>query len=57
MITYSPPSPWVKEQVCLGLAIAQQQFVERHGGTLKVDSVVGQGTEFTIMLPVAVKTH
>ncbi|MEH2049758.1 AAA family ATPase [Nostoc sp.] len=41
----------------LGLAIAQQIVVERHGGTLKVDSVLGQGTEFTIMLPVAVKTN
>ncbi|MEA5627528.1 AAA family ATPase [Nostoc sp. UHCC 0251] len=40
----------------LGLAIAQQIVVERHGGTLKVDSVLGQGTEFTIILPVAVKT-
>ncbi|WP_242038151.1 GAF domain-containing protein [Tolypothrix sp. FACHB-123] len=36
----------------LGLAIARQIVVERHGGTLKVDSILGQGTEFTIMMPI-----
>ncbi|MDZ8185002.1 MAG: AAA family ATPase [Nostoc sp. ChiSLP02] len=40
----------------LGLAIVRQIVVERHGGTLKVDSVLGKGTEFTIVLPVAVKS-
>lgn len=36
----------------LGLAIARQIVVEKHGGTIHVDSVFGEGTEFTIELPV-----
>lgn len=36
----------------LGLAIARQIVVEKHGGTIRVDSVFGEGTEFTIELPV-----
>lgn len=36
----------------LGLAIAQQIIVEKHGGAIKVNSVLGQGTEFMISLPV-----
>jgi signal transduction histidine kinase len=35
----------------LGLAIAEW-IVERHGGKLKVDSQVGIGTQFTIILPI-----
>jgi two-component system, NtrC family, sensor kinase len=35
----------------LGLAISQN-IVERHGGSIAVDSKVGQGTSFTILLPV-----
>jgi signal transduction histidine kinase len=35
----------------LGLAIARQIIVERHGGTLEVNSVWGQGAEFVISLP------
>ncbi|MEM8504251.1 MAG: response regulator [Cyanobacteria bacterium P01_D01_bin.1] len=38
----------------LGLAIAQQIVVDTHGGTLSVESEVGQGTEFWIRLPLAV---
>ncbi|WP_258002572.1 sensor histidine kinase [Fischerella thermalis] len=35
----------------LGLAIAQQIVVEKHGGTIEVNSVFGEGTEFVISLP------
>ncbi len=35
----------------LGLAISEN-IIERHGGTISVDSVVGQGTTFRIVLPV-----
>lgn len=34
----------------LGLAISEN-IIERHGGTIGVDSVVGQGTTFKIVLP------
>ena len=33
-----------------GLFIAQQ-FVEAHGGTIRIDSLVGRGTCFTVELP------
>ncbi|MEG4571439.1 response regulator [Microcoleus sp. N3A4] len=36
----------------LGLAIARQIVVEKHGGTIEVNSVLREGTEFTIFLPV-----
>jgi signal transduction histidine kinase len=36
----------------LGLAIARQIIVEKHGGSITVDSQPDQGTEFTILLPV-----
>ncbi|MEO1348616.1 MAG: ATP-binding protein [Cyanobacteria bacterium J06635_15] len=38
----------------LGLAIAQQIVVEKHGGSLEVQSELGQGTEFSIRLPIHV---
>ncbi len=34
----------------LGLAIAHQIVVEKHGGAIKVDSLLGQGTDLTIRL-------
>ncbi|RCJ25818.1 serine/threonine protein kinase [Nostoc sp. ATCC 43529] len=36
----------------LGLAIAHQIVVEKHGGTLDVSSTPGEGTEFTILIPI-----
>ncbi|NES93860.1 MAG: GAF domain-containing protein [Desertifilum sp. SIO1I2] len=36
----------------LGLAISRQIVVDKHAGTLEVNSTVGQGTEFIISLPV-----
>ncbi|WNZ27372.1 response regulator [Leptolyngbya sp. NK1-12] len=36
----------------LGLAIAHQIIVEKHNGTLSVNSQIGQGAEFVIELPV-----
>jgi adenylate cyclase len=35
----------------LGLAIARQIVVERHGGSLEVNSVLGEGAEFVMRLP------
>ncbi len=36
----------------LGLAIARQIVVEKHSGKLEVNSILGQGTEFAIAIPV-----
>ena len=36
----------------LGLAIARQIIVEKHGGSLDVQSQLGQGSEFCICLPI-----
>ncbi|MDZ8050388.1 MAG: AAA family ATPase [Aulosira sp. ZfuVER01] len=40
----------------LGLAIVRQIVIERHQGTIHVDSVLGEGSEFTIALPVKAKS-
>ncbi|MEG4456169.1 response regulator [Microcoleus sp. N9_A1] len=37
----------------LGLAIARQIVVEKHGGTIDVNSHEGEGSEFVIVLPVS----
>ena len=39
----------------LGLAIVRQIVVEKHRGTLSVDSIPGHGTKFTIEIPVTYK--
>ncbi|MEG4513295.1 HAMP domain-containing sensor histidine kinase, partial [Microcoleus sp. F6_B4] len=36
----------------LGLAIARQIVVEKHGGSIHVNSLFGGGTEFAIALPI-----
>ncbi|MEG4010372.1 ATP-binding protein, partial [Microcoleus sp. Pol11C1] len=36
----------------LGLAIARQIVVEKHGGSIQVNSTIGAGTEFIISLPI-----
>lgn len=35
----------------LGLAIVRQIIIEKHGGTIAVNSELGQGTEFVIKIP------
>ncbi|BAY30577.1 multi-sensor signal transduction multi-kinase [Nostoc carneum NIES-2107] len=37
----------------LGLAIAHQIIVEKHGGTININSAQGQGAEFIITLPIS----
>jgi PAS domain S-box-containing protein len=39
-----------------GLAIARSVVVDKHGGTIRVESVVGKGTTFIIRLPVSAPT-
>lgn len=37
----------------LGLSISRQVIVERHGGTIELESTLGEGTTFRIFLPVS----
>jgi signal transduction histidine kinase len=37
----------------LGLAIARQIVEDKHNGKLSVESQIGQGTTFSILLPIA----
>ena len=36
----------------LGMAIAHQIITEKHGGQITCNSTVGQGTIFTIVIPI-----
>jgi len=37
----------------LGMAIAHQMITDKHDGTITCDSIIGQGTTFTIALPIS----
>jgi len=43
---------WRIRRVGLGLFIAKT-LIEAHGGRIEVDSTIGQGTRFSVFLPVA----
>jgi signal transduction histidine kinase/DNA-binding response OmpR family regulator len=46
------PKNMVNQGSGIGLSIAQE-FVKLHGGTITVSSVVGEGSTFTVTLPIA----
>lgn len=41
----------------LGLAIAHQIIVEKHNGSIEVNSTVGQGTEFVVTIPIKARAY
>ncbi|MDF5731293.1 MAG: AAA family ATPase [Rhizonema sp. PD38] len=43
----------VRKGTGLGLAIAQKIIVEKHKGNIEVNSKIGQGTQFTITIPIS----
>ncbi|MDF5716166.1 MAG: AAA family ATPase [Rhizonema sp. NSF051] len=43
----------VRKGTGLGLAIAQKIIVEKHKGNIDVNSKIGQGTQFTITIPIS----
>ncbi|MFN6464804.1 MAG: ATP-binding protein [Nostoc sp. DedVER02] len=45
----------VGKGIGLGMAIAYQIVVEKHAGSIEVDSTLGHGTEFTIRIPLKSK--
>ena len=47
----------IGEGMGMGLAISHQIVVEQHGGELRCASVLGRGTEFTIVLPKDLKVR
>lgn len=42
----------VRKGTGLGLSIAYQIIVQKHKGTFKVNSVLGEGSEFIITIPI-----
>ncbi|MDF1644599.1 MAG: PEP-CTERM system histidine kinase PrsK [Pseudomonadales bacterium] len=47
------PFDTTKGNAGMGIGVFEaQQFVESHGGTITVDSTVGEGSQFTLSLPV-----
>ena len=50
---YLLPSAQTKDMQGSGLGLAiSKEFVEAHGGSISVESELGKGSRFTIMLPI-----
>ncbi len=50
-ISHEIHNPIIGKGTGLGLAIARQIVVEKHGGAIELNSVLREGTEFAIVLP------